>query len=229
MIFSPMIIEGGIPLLISNSELSFIPDAMEFFAKFPEARNSLQLSTAVRMNAAFPYLTPAVSLPTMPPYRVVDAGYLDNYGVSLAADWIADQRDWLMENTSGIILVQIRAYPRDQVDREQIMLRFIRSGTQWITSPIEGLSTAKRSAMIARNHEKLEMLRMSFNGHGESFLSRFVFEAIEEMPLSWALSSADRKKLESALRTEGNERSFAGLVSLLQSTSDASAGPESGC
>ena len=47
------------------------------------------------MNASFPYISPAVSLPVDPPRRVVDAGYYDNYGVNLAAAWAYMNREWI--------------------------------------------------------------------------------------------------------------------------------------
>ena len=63
----------------------------------------------MRMSATFPYVTSAVVLPTDPPRHVVDAGYYDNYGVNLAASWIASHGDWIRRNTSGVLVVQIRA------------------------------------------------------------------------------------------------------------------------
>lgn len=60
--------------------------AVEFFRLFPDSH--ITLSTATRMSATFPYVSPAVSLPTIPVRHVVDAGYYDNYGVNLAAQWI---------------------------------------------------------------------------------------------------------------------------------------------
>ena len=81
--------------------------ALEFYRIFPEGQG-LFLSTAVRISTSFPYVSPAVSLPTDPPRRVVDAGYYDNYGVEVATAWIYQNRSWLAKNTAGVLLVQIR-------------------------------------------------------------------------------------------------------------------------
>ncbi len=43
--------------------------AVEFFRGFPEIYRSFQVKVAVRMNASFPYISPAVSLPVDPPRR----------------------------------------------------------------------------------------------------------------------------------------------------------------
>ena len=62
-------------------------------------RSKLTLANAVRMSATFPYITSSVCLPTDPPRHVVDAGYYDNYGVNLAAAWIASHRKWITHHT----------------------------------------------------------------------------------------------------------------------------------
>src|SRR5262249_62332987 len=69
-----------------------------------------RVGTAARMSATFPVISPVVSLPTFPPRRVVDAGMYDNYGVNLAARWVFEHRLALRRYTSGVALVQIRAF-----------------------------------------------------------------------------------------------------------------------
>src|SRR5207253_10764938 len=124
VIVSPVVIGTGERLLISNLDLDdistpisatgelYVSSARQLFRMFPAAQPSFGLHTAVRMNATFPYASPAVSLPTNPPRRVVDAGYYDNYGVNLAAAWAYQYRDWIRREISGLALIQIYAYPR---------------------------------------------------------------------------------------------------------------------
>ena len=71
-------------------------------------RRQFKLATAALMSASFPYPCPAVPLPTHPRRRVVDAGYYDNYGVSLAAGWLFNAIDWLKANVSRVAVVHIR-------------------------------------------------------------------------------------------------------------------------
>ena len=116
-----MLIEDGRRLLLSNLDLrwvvrnsgnllnrdncSYSREAIQYYERFPEAGKSsdsprLKLSTAVRMSASFPFFSPTVCLPTWPRRRVVDAGYYDNYGVSVAASYLfsAHHRDWILKN-----------------------------------------------------------------------------------------------------------------------------------
>ena len=152
LVFTPMLVEDGRRMLISNVNLDYAPrnighvllpadtrklsqnsklarsdlkegfdifslSAVEFFRIFPEAWD-FRLSTGVRMSAAFPLITPAVSLPTIPSRRVVDAGYYDNYGVNLASLWLFQNHEWLMEHTSGVVLIQIRDFQAERSRRE---------------------------------------------------------------------------------------------------------------
>ena len=114
LVLSPTLAEDATPLLITNLDLGHL-NRVEFFKLFPESSNPnsqrLRISNSVRMNDTFPFLSPAVSLPTEGPRHVVDAGYVDNYGVLIASDWIYENREWLAAKTSGVIMIQIRAFP----------------------------------------------------------------------------------------------------------------------
>ena len=65
---SNTILAGPTPLPISPVSLSGI----EFFKVFCTAEDyNIFLSTAARMIASFPFVSPAVNLPSVPPVRVV--------------------------------------------------------------------------------------------------------------------------------------------------------------
>ena len=137
LIFSPLLVEDGRRLLISNLDLGDLvtecaptlgvgddgrPDfarqqlscqAVEFFRLFPDAHSRFEVGTAARLNATFPFVSPSVNLPTVPPRRVVDAGYFDNYGVNLLAAWLHRNRAAVKANCSGVALVEIRGFPME--------------------------------------------------------------------------------------------------------------------
>jgi len=231
-IFSPMLVEDGRRLLISNLDLEHLtlntgaflidqdsklidPDqrrfeseeiysrsAYEFFRLFPEARD-FRLSTAMRMSATFPFISPAVSLPTDPPRRVVDAGYYDNYGINTAAMWLAYHRDWLATNTAGVVLIQIRAFdsPREiEAPQEVTDTRGNGSWTnafKFVTSPVKGLLQARRAVMSYRNDEQLEWLSNWFRdqtGHSE-FFQTVTFESPASASLSWHITEEERAEI----------------------------------
>jgi hypothetical protein len=134
IIFSPMLVETGQPLLISDLDLAGIAvsyansagstpadgggvltsHTLELFNVFPSTFDKFTLQTAARMNAAFPVISPAVDLPTDPPRRIADAGYFDNYGMATALAYLnrPEIRAWLQDNKfAGALIVQITAFP----------------------------------------------------------------------------------------------------------------------
>ncbi|MGO9921581.1 MAG: hypothetical protein ACLQIB_43675, partial [Isosphaeraceae bacterium] len=129
LVFTPVTVDDGRRLLISNLALErlvvnrgaevdadgygtgiYSVAAPEFYRVFGKNANGLTLAMAARMSGTFPMISPAVNLPTDPPVRVVDAAYYDSYGVNIAAAWLFRNSDWLVKNTSGIAIVQIRAF-----------------------------------------------------------------------------------------------------------------------
>ncbi len=196
LIFSPMLVEDGRPLLISTLDLALMTrgrayqdskgrtlykpakpmesadedgetlrdptPSVEFFKLFPDETGwNLRLGTAARLSASFPYLSPATTLPTNPPRRIVDAGYLDNFGMAVALGWLRDYIDQVDLATDRVIVLEIRPYgstfnPKSIVTKEEI----VRGGRvptfgwplqEW-TTPLEGGETARRAGMVGRNN-----------------------------------------------------------------------------
>jgi hypothetical protein len=171
---------------------------IEFFNLFPDD-NGFKVSTAVRMNASFPYVSPAVDLPVTPRRRVVDAGYYDNYGVNVASSWLYHYRHWLRSHTSGILLIQIR----DNISEN----RRLYSGTagegwkwsrgiEWLTGPLVGAASASESRMAFRDDEALKELADYFNPSGkEQHFTTVVFESREDIALNWYLTRMEIKHM----------------------------------
>jgi len=242
LVFSPMQVEDGRQLLISNLDLSYLtqPEAslisydderpgakvrplsrtrLQFFGLFPYA-TGFRLSTAVRMNATFPLISPAVYLPTDPPRRLVDAGYYDNYGVQVAAGWLGEQRDWLLENTSGVVLVQIRAFPTDgtrwKVDPESPdWFAQLPRGFQLVTSPVEAVLSARTSVSTFLDDDDVGHLNAMFNRSRQAdtpirialadlvagkmppgFFTTVTFECVADVSMNWSISRYEVERLQ---------------------------------
>jgi hypothetical protein len=204
MILSPLMIEDGRRLLISNLDLGsligsagnetvsdgpggterlYSLSALEFYRLFPEA-TGFRLGTGVRMNASFPYVSPSVSLPTVPTRRVFDAGGYDNYGIQVSAAWIHKNFDWLVTNTSGVVLVQIRdAISSDArlgvADLPSGPLAGLSRGFRFFTSAPEAAESARTASAMFRNDEDIAALSERFaqaKGGDLSFFTTVIFE-----------------------------------------------------
>ncbi len=122
IIFNSVITRDGRKMMLGTLPLSFMmkpaslaadsnasPDAVDFGAMFA-AQNpmNIRLLTALRMNATFPYVLPNVWLPSEPVIDVMDAGLRDNFGQETSLRLIDCFKDWIKQNTSGVLLLQIR-------------------------------------------------------------------------------------------------------------------------
>ena len=243
LIFSPMLVEDGRRLLVSNLDLRWVAsndgallggnpadperqrgfamnysqEAFELFRLFPDARRTFRLSTATGMSASFPFFSRAVSLPTWPRRRVVDAGYYDNYGVSVITSWLFSGRnaEWIRENVSKVLIVQIR----DGVSDEYRQLQNVEAdqstplsrAVEEFFTPLEGLDSGRVGSASFRNDGQLEQL----SGHyrelkGQSvrtdqmdrFLTTITFEFPIPASLSWYLSGREREAIDVLARGE---------------------------
>ena len=202
LIISPMIVEDVTPLIISNLDLPYLKGA-EFARIFRGA--DLSLATALRMNAAFPYVTPAVTLPTKPARRVVDAGYLDNYGVGLATAWIGHNSDWLKKHTRHVLLVRIEAYSKpDPNAQPRGWWERINAGLSFASTPLEGLMASRAAVAADRNEDAIKDLMRWFREQtrrDDAFLDLTLTCTQEgQAPLSWYLSRRDRERMDRAIR-----------------------------
>jgi hypothetical protein len=123
MLLSSVVTRDSRNMMISTQPVSFLmrpdydssrisemdPDAVDFCAFFSKQDPlNLRLLTALRMNATFPYVLPNVWLPTQPVIDVMDAGFRDDFGEQTAIRFLYVFRDWILKNTGGVVLFQIR-------------------------------------------------------------------------------------------------------------------------
>lgn len=127
MVLSPTIVNDGRKLYIGarpvsflNSELLTFPDSaapkyggVDFHRLFANnGGGDLRFLSALRMCATFPYITPNTSLPTVPSLYIMDAGISDNFGLNDAIRFMHAYKEWIDENTSGVIFISIRDSPK---------------------------------------------------------------------------------------------------------------------
>ena len=103
-----------------NYDISSFPDyamtkfsGVDFISLFADQNGEdLRFLSALRMTATFPYITPNTSLPSNPAIQIMDAGISDNSGLSDAIRFAFAHKEWINENTSGIVFVSIRDSPK---------------------------------------------------------------------------------------------------------------------
>lgn len=123
MFYHTVVTRDGKMMLVSTQPLRFMmqqavdstdhtvtsPDALDFTTFFAKQDPyNLRLLTVLRMNATFPVVLPNVWMPTNPVIDIMDGGLRDNYGVENSLRFLSHMRQWIRENTRGVLVVQIR-------------------------------------------------------------------------------------------------------------------------
>jgi hypothetical protein len=151
MVISPTIIDDGRRLLISPLPVSYLAVNSEYFEKkypmkvdgidaksFFKNQNgeNLLFTSALRMNATFPFVLPNTYLPTHPQVQCMDAGMRDNYGMESSLRFLTVFKDWIGKNCSSVIIVQSRG---DYEKNYEPIVTEHPSLIQKITDPVNSL------------------------------------------------------------------------------------------
>ncbi|MFO7566542.1 MAG: hypothetical protein R6X02_28120 [Enhygromyxa sp.] len=217
LVFAPMLIEDGSQMLMSNLDLGWYaagdrplivgdpPDcsigefwpaeggcvnARQFFARVPA--EAVKISTIARINASFPYVSPAVTLPFREHPRAVDAGYYDNYGIKLATAWIARHThacpaDATCLGDRPILLLELRALNPDQPIQPSPWVAILHE----LVSPIQGLFAARLHVATHRNANDVDVLRQILGDQLEHVVLQYGGEAA----LGWELTEREREDI----------------------------------
>lgn len=225
LVFAPMLVEDGRRLLISNLDLDgltrsfasvhsgekasremFSLSAIEFYRLFPQAER-FKLSTAVRLNASFPYASPVAALPTQPSRRVVDAGYYDNFGISVAAAWVYGNLQWIRQHSSGVVLIQIRdavsqeSHQQVGADAGDDPSSWLEQGTKEWTTPLAAGMSAREASMSFRNDEQIRDLDYMLNRNRPNAdrFTTLVIECPVKASLSWSLTKVETEAIRAGI------------------------------
>ncbi len=233
MILAPTIVNDGRKLYISPQHVSYMVNpvnneyreekltGIEFQRFFEnEGSDSLRFLSALRMNATFPYITPNVTLPSEPPLEIMDAGVNDNFGISDAVRFMFVFRDWIAENTDGVLLISIR----DSDKNPEILPRNSLSLFDRITLPISTIYQNFESMQDITNDTQLEFagswLKTSLDRidiqyipdelskENLSVADSLRMENQQRASLSWRLTRREKESLLRNLGTEKNREAF---------------------
>lgn len=226
MIFSPTIVNDGRRLLVSSQGLSFMtkspegPNTMEpsfenidyqnFFKD--QQPNKIRFSSVLRANSTFPFVLPMVTLPTVPELQLMDAGIRDNYGGKTSILFLKSLKDWIAQNTSGIIILQIR-------DTEKIFHNETYGKVDLIDRLTLPFGNLYQNFPRTQDFDQEELLNLSTSdlGFPMDIISFNLRESTKDrISLSWHLTSQEKQKITKAYHSLSNQRSLERLRQLLE-------------
>ena len=227
MIFGPTIVGDGRKLLMASRGISYLGftkpdpgvhkekeyDGVEFRRFFHnQSPDSLSFLTALRLSASFPYITPLVNMPSEPGIELIDAGVRDNEGFELALRYVFQHRDWIEQNTSGIVLLQIKANRPNEVPiSESPVTRLDR-----ITRPIGGVFTSFHNFQVYNKSMLMQYSREEMDLPIE--IVRFLlFDTHEDnVSLSWHLTNREKERIRSSFENDLNQSALSQVHDLIK-------------
>lgn len=224
MIMSPNILNDGRSLIIGSQPLGFMTStadkdfaahlsAIEFQRFFKDQDGSdLWFTSALRMNATFPYISPAVSLPTSPPIDVMDAGFRDTYGINNALKFLFTFRNWISSNTSGVLIIQIR----DSEKIEEIAIQPPRTFLNHLLDPVGNIYTNLFSMQDFNHDEQLLYASEWFDGDLDIIDLEMPRPRVDDIALSWHLTSREKHIITQGVYSEKNQKAFGRIDSLIR-------------
>jgi len=226
IIFSPSITNDGRRMLISPQPISYLSyhdttfgtstyssiENIEYSKLFKDNNAmNLDFTTAIRMNATFPYVLPMVSLPTEPPIELMDAGLRDNYGLKTSLEFIRTFKNWIAENTSGIIIVEIR-------DKQKYFeVKNVGNGSimQRLSTPFSSVYGNILKTHDYNNDQLLQNALEWFPGEMDVVSFYLNQDEDQEISMSFHLTELDKKKILSSFDSHDNQKSLEKLLELM--------------
>ena len=222
VLLSPTITNDGRSLNMASIPYSFLDEtidntrnfhheSVDFRKLFGKGQaDSLRYLSALRMSATFFYVLPGVSLPTTPEIEVMDAGIRDNMGFINTLKYIHTFKDWIKENTSGVVIVQIR----DGAKQIKIDNQSNKSILKSLVKPIEGVYTNYLSIQEFGQDEifryiepelkeliDIKNIELDREGNGDALIS-----------LSWHLTKREKELIINSIHLDKNQKVLSEIV-----------------
>jgi hypothetical protein len=205
VVFNATIVDSGGPLLFSTIEYDQTPSVAKIFDRLYEGYDT-PVTSAVRMSATFPYVTPAARAhrdgksdwPDAE-YHVVDGGYYDNYGMSALVECLDNELEMPAVNVTELMVIRIHSMPVvNSPDRSPVKKRgfFFQMGV-----PVVALDNVRGAGQLSHSKVEFDLLQKRWRERAgrkvEIDLATFEYPNYDA-PLSWHLTDKQKQAIEIA-------------------------------
>jgi hypothetical protein len=186
-------------------------DFCRFFEK--QDGKNLLVTSAMRMDATFPFILPNPVLPTEPPTYVMDGGALDNTGVETTFRFLQTFKEWINKNTAQVVIIQIRDTKKEEEPEEQKQKTLFAR----LTDPLGTVYTNMDNMQDFLIDQKLNYIDEELRGKLKFVLFEYTSDKEEEKAaMSMHINSRDKKDILRSLYRTNNRAAFNKLQHLLQ-------------
>lgn len=247
LLLTPTIVNDGRKLMISSMPMSYMTTArpetkqkfqtkikgIEFMRMFEDqdAKN-LSFLSGLRLSATFPYITPNVNLPSYPSMEIMDAGISDNYGITEAVRFCHSFKEWINENTSGVVFVCIRDSPKilpiDKKNTTTLIDKIVNpigtlySTWDWLQDNTNDNNLEYATSFLDTVHVvELQYLSLPKGWESDNLTQKQLDEAKlkaynQRASLNWHLTKKEKESLKRSIYEEVNRKNLEKLRRLFQ-------------
>ncbi|HEV2663303.1 MAG TPA: hypothetical protein VG324_00215, partial [Blastocatellia bacterium] len=205
VVFNSTIVDSGRPLLFSTIEHDQNLSGAQIFDRLYEGYDT-PVTSAVRMSATFPYVTPAARAHRADKsdwreaeYHVVDGGYYDNYGMAALVECLDNKLEKPAVNVAELMVIRIHSMPVvNAPDRGPERNRgfFYQMGV-----PIVALDNVRGAGQLSHGKVEFDLLQKRWRERSgrkvEIDLATFEYPNYDA-PLSWHLTEKQKQAIEKA-------------------------------
>lgn len=241
VVLSPTIVNDGRKLYIASRPVSFLNYELVGFREYESHKYSgvdfqrlfvnngaddLRFLSALRMCATFPYITPNTTLPSNPSLYIMDAGISDNFGLNDAIRFVYAYREWIENNTSGVVFVSIRDSPKlatVPVRKGQTLIDAFTQPISSVYNNFENFQDITSDLLIgySRSWFNNSIERVDIEYEAESYVP--VLHKMDSLrknnaraSLSWRLTTREKQSLIDNMNSEKNRQAVQRLRTLLE-------------
>lgn len=182
-------------------------DAIDFVPFFKQQHGeNLTMLSALRMNATFPLILPNSVMPTEPEVYILDGGALDNVGHEATFRVLGAFKDWINENTDGVVIIQIRDNARHEYDD---LSQDKKDLFTMITNPLGTIFSNQMSNEDFVVDQKLGYANESLMGKVQMIAFEYTAdEQSQKAALSFHLTEREKDNIVYALQRPNNAEGF---------------------
>jgi hypothetical protein len=226
-VFNATVVESGDPLLLSTVRLDLPKGSRStVFGQNSDKGADISTVTAARLSATFPYVSPVaegryINDQRLPVHglHIADGGYYDNFGVTVAVEWIKQIAAEYGSQLGKIIVIKINAFPETSEKASLQQLKeaesFFNPRSGWgseVLGPVKAILNTRSETQYGRDVIEFDLLKneggkhiqMTSNSPNASdqapecdgFINTVPFVALHSGPLSWQLSDSDKSEIQ---------------------------------
>jgi hypothetical protein len=202
VVFNAMVAETGEPMLFSTVALPDTLAPFSFYRHYPD--RDVPMATAVRLSAAFPYVSPASRADSDGGTRgyshLVDGGYFDNYGVGTLAA-MTDAALTAGAPSRGRRLLVVEICDAEQCSGQSPPSEPSAGGDRraWpyqIAAPFSALVGMRSAAQRVTNRTTIGLLAQAWRAKSTCIETVHVPFGSAQAPMSWHLTLEEQHEID---------------------------------